>query len=537
MYRFSAALIGSACALSDETSLMQGMKPSQDVTQRDDKSKAISNLMSTATTLLKNGATTDVIEFAQATLSEITTVVLPAITDAHATDQTLVDNTFAMFETALANLEQGTAAIKTLNDAERASSVLHKYCRSEEEKVCYTKRECDYDLYAIWKRFEVEESLLRQLSGHVTDYFCAPDINGTLHIWREGAIQLFPPWIEQKPKVEEVEVEFGLKQPECETKFEALDDKTALCDSYQTKLENDACAHAHFVNRIREEFAVAWNLAISAYQQVVTEVHCLELDRWKEWRTLSTVQCLLDRTTERNGRPCDETTDEIVTEITHCEQIQYDTDISHLLIIYYSIPEVPPSCDSPPWSIIYTPGRCVPQPPHAPCSQEYYAQEYAELWIPPQPEFWGGVNFEEGNSHCNQRQDCVVCPMEPEYHICPYVFGGFGNEMFVMPEAEHECNMATQAQIAHNEWADVAPDALTCQLPVGGWARADGSILRFTGQEMVAIFPDGKQAWKATATCDDTHLVIAIDDMRYIYNLSSDRRTISTPSGTVYNFQ
>jgi hypothetical protein len=538
MYRFSAALVGSVYATLDETSLMQGLKPVQDVTQRNDKSKSIASLMSTATSMLKNGATPDVVEFAQATLTEITSVVLPAITDAHSVDQTLVDHTFAMFEAALVALEQGTQVVKTLSDEERRHSQLHKTCRAEEETVCYTKRECDYDIYAIWRRFIEEETLLRELSGHVETHFCAPDVNGTLQIFRDGAVVLFPPWLEQKPVVETVEVEYGVKHPECETKFITLDEKTATCDAHQTNLESAACTHTHMVNTIREEFSIAWDLAISTYQHVVDEVHCLELDRWKEWRTLSTVQCLLDRTTERNGRPCDETTDEVVDEVTHCEQVQYDTSIDHLRITYYVIPVIPPFCVATPWDIsMSNPGRCVPQVPESPCSAEYFAQEYAELWIPPQPEFWGGVNFEEGNSHCNQRQDCVVCAVEPEIETCTYVFDGFGNEDFILPEPEHECHSATRVQISHGIWTDVAPDAATCQIPVGVWHRSDGLVsLHYDGENAFATQSSSKQIWSGSAYCDDEsdEIVFTFRGHALTYAMSNNRRTLTYSTGWEY---
>jgi len=461
MFRLTlATLASSAFAVSDETSLMQGLKPSQEVTQRNDKSKAITNLMSTATSMLKNGATPDVVEFAQATLTEITSIVLPAITDSHATDQVLVDHTFAMFETALVALELGTEEIKTLSDEERRYSASHKLCRHEEESVCYTKRECDYSIYEIWRRFIEEETTLRQLSAQVETHFCAPDVNGTLQIFRDGAIVLFPPWIEQKPVVERIEVEYDVKHPECETKFVNLDEKTETCDAQQAALEAAACALGQKVKEVREEFSVSWQTAITTYQHVVDEVHCLEIDRWKEWRTLSTVQCLLDRTTERNGRPCDETTDEVVEEVTHCEQVQYDTNIDHLLIVYYRIPEVPPHCVLFPWEIaMANPGRCVPQPPHVPCTPGFIAQEYDELWTPPQPEFFGGINFEEGNSHCNQRPECVMCPVEPEIPICLFIMEGHGNDAFILPVPEDECHFATRAQLAsgHYEGVDVSP--------------------------------------------------------------------------------
>merc|ERR1719389_278497 len=110
MFRLAPLLV-SAAALSDETSLMQGLKPQQ-VNQKDDKSKAISNLLQSATQMLKNGATPDVVDFASITLQEITSVVLPAITNASATDQALVDSTFTMFETALQELSDGNNRVK-----------------------------------------------------------------------------------------------------------------------------------------------------------------------------------------------------------------------------------------------------------------------------------------------------------------------------------------------------------------------------------------------------------------------------------------
>jgi len=450
MFRFAAAvLVSSACA-SDETSLMQGLKPSQDVTQRSDKSKQISSLMATATSMLKNGATPDVVEFAAATLSEITSIVFPAILDAHATDQALVDHTFTMFETALLALEEGTEQIKILSDEERRQSAFHKLCRDEEEGICLTKQICDYDLYAIWRRFIEEESILREYSGHVTSHFCAPDVNGTLQIFRDGAVVLFPPWLEQKPIVETVEVEFGIKRPDCETKYVILDDKTEVCDAYQTALENAACAHGRKVYDVRVSFRDSWQSAVSTYQHVVDEVHCLEIDRWKEWRTLSTVQCLLDRTTERNGRPCDETTDEVVTEVAHCEQVQYDTSVDHLMIVYYTIPEYPPLCHITPWDVaMANPGRCIPRTPETPCNSGFIAQEYAELWTPPQPEFFGGVNFLEGNSHCNQRPECVECVMDHECIMLPVIC--------ILPQPTDECHFATRAQLAsgHYDAVDV----------------------------------------------------------------------------------
>merc|ERR1719443_2010876 len=426
-----------------------GLKPQQVTPQQEDKSKAIANLLQSATNMLKNGVTPDVTDFAEATLTEISGIVLPAITNASATDQALVDSTFTMFATALQELSDGNNRVLAANNQERALSRAHKACRAEEEVKCQEKIQCDYDLWHIWRRFVEEESELRQLSLEIESHFCAEDANGTMWIFRDHSVTLFPPWLEQKPIVEHWEEEYDDLVPHCEHLFTVLDDKTAECDALQLQLERAACTHGNTVQEVRNLFAESWAYAVWTYQRIVDEVHCLEIDRWKEWRTLASVQCLLDRTTERNGRPCDEATDEVTTEVQTCERRQVDESIDHLRIVYHLIPDFPAPCATPPWEAIPAvypwPGRCVPVPPHVPCSGEYIAQEYAELWTPPQPE------FHSENSHCNQRPECEACSHVPEIAVCFSVFGHTG-PWIIYPEPEHECHSATRAQMQIGEF-------------------------------------------------------------------------------------
>jgi len=437
---------------------MQGLKPQQVAPkdEKEDKSKAIANLLQSATSMLKNGATPDVVDFAQATLTEITSTVLPAITDAHAADQQLVDTTFAMFEAALAELEAANNRVLAASNAERALSQQHKACREVEEVKCHAKRQCDAELWCKWTRFVEEESTLRQYSAEIESLFCVEDANGTSWIFRDHAVVLFPPWIEQKPIVEEWEYEYDTKVPICQDYFQELDDKTAECDALQLRLERAACTHYNLVIDVRNTFAQSWAYALGTYVRIMEEVHCLEIDRWKEWRTLSTVQCLLDRTTERNGRPCEETTDEVVTEVARCERVQVDESIDHLRIIYHEVPPVPPFCVLPPWEAVPAvypwPGRCVPEPPQKPCNAGWIAQEYEELWTPPQPEFHAPAECgtgEVGNPHCNPRPECEVCQETPVIQVCYSIYDHTTGGSFWInyPTPEHECSGATQEQM------------------------------------------------------------------------------------------
>jgi hypothetical protein len=354
-----------------------------------------------------------------------------------------------MFEQALAELEAGNNRVTAAHNAERAASQRHKSCRAQEEIECDKKRECDYDLYRIWTRFVEEESTLRQLSLDIDHHFCEPEANGTLWIFRDISVALFPPWIEQKPIVETWEEHYHDKVPVCERQFGVLDDKTAECDAIQLQLERAACSHGNVVAEVRNLFAESWAYAMYTYQRILDEVHCLEIDRWKEWRTLASVQCLLDRTSVRNGRPCDESTDEVVTEVARCEEIQVTESIDHLRIIYHEIPAYPDPCPTPPWEVVPAvypyPGRCVPVPPQVPCSGGYIGQEYAELWTPPQPE------FHSEHSHCNQRPECEACEQVQPLTVCMSVYGHTG-PWIIYPQPEHECSTATRNQLAIGEF-------------------------------------------------------------------------------------
>merc|ERR1719321_63845 len=215
-----------------------------------------------------------------------------------------------------------------------------------------------------------------------------------------------------------------------------MDTTSIACDVYQTDLEAAACAYANKVVLVKNIFYDFWNYQINVYNDLSEEVHCLEIDRWKEWRTLKSVECLLDATSSRNGRPCDEDTDEAAEEITKCETVQHDADIEHLKIVYPHPCVPPPSCKDPTQTV-----GCMPVDPHAPCSDEYEAQEYEGLWEPPKPE------FHSENSHCNPRQECVACDVVPRSTICQ-AFAAHGWSHMHKPEPEDECKQRVSGAAA-----------------------------------------------------------------------------------------
>jgi len=399
-----ACLLGAAHS-NDETSLMQGLKI-KEISRRSRTS--VGSLLESAGTMLKNGATPDVVDFTRATLDEISSTVIPAMADASEADQRLIYEIYAMFEAALLELEEANGEIFSLNLENRQHSIEHKSCRDQEDVRCQEKRECDYDLWDLWKVFVDEEREMRSIQHDVDGHFCA-DKNGTLFSFRAQSVVHFEEFFYQKPRVELAEQGYDTKHPICENHFEVLDEKTEECDGLQFTLEQSSCQIAGKVQRAQNEFDCAWKSALDLYDLTVREVRILQQDRITEFTTLEVVQCLLNRTTERNGRPCEEATDEITVEITHCEHHRTTVNSSWLELIYPIVPPCPavcPSRDS-------VQGRCYPEMPPYPCQAEYVNVEYASLPDVPMPP------FSELNSHCNFRPDCQECQL-PEIAICSH---------------------------------------------------------------------------------------------------------------------
>jgi len=486
------AWLGSAYATTDsavndlEVSLMQGLNPVSKVNHRDENSKSISNLLETAGNLLKNGATPDVVEFTRDILQEIASVIYPSIEDAHNIDQQRVTASWNQFGRVITQMEQAMSEIRLLNAEDTERSDEHKTCRDQEADICTTKVNCDYELHGYWLTFLDEEHEMRSLERTIAEHFCAPDVNGTLATFRAVSQTYFANYLEETTsswngvnyeqwshaenvitnnfESHEASTVYNNFVPQCELHFLALDEKTADCNAKQYHLEDVACQRAVAVRSVRTDYTCAWARALEEYEAIVAQVERLEADRKTECHALSVVECLLTRAQQRNGRPCDEVSDEAERERTVCERsttrndwldfnetirdsgafdhvsADYDAydrnaqeldhfnvtasrhgqghDCDWLDITYPPVPPYPPP----------------PTPPSYPCSPAFVQQEYGNLPAVPQPV------FHHENSHCNQRPDCQACP--------------------AMDEPEETCAMPASA--APVLWTQHLGDAMKC---------------------------------------------------------------------------
>lgn len=316
--------------LDEESSLIQEAAPIK-TTKRD--SKPLAGLLESARGFLTNGVTNDVVTFAQATLDEIANTIIPTLEDESRADRAWMDNEWDRFEVAIATLMTANTIAHQRNDEERTASANHKTCRAEQKVKCDNKRDCEMHLYSLWGTWVTEETELREVHAQIDGHFCVQDsngnyiMNGTLHSFRVQSVPYMESYLEKKQDCDTAETNYDNYVPTCNTKHNELNQKSIDCDGMQTTLETKACNHATQVYTTLQNFHSTWQALHASYQGITDLVYRQTEDRLQEYRTLTIVQCLLNRTREFNGRPCDESTGSVDVQMANCEEAGNNTQI------------------------------------------------------------------------------------------------------------------------------------------------------------------------------------------------------------------
>jgi len=399
------------------------------------KKPAVAALMESAKSFLKNGVTPDVVDFVDATLAEVSGVVIPAIENESITDQAFVMNLHSRFQDILNSLSAGNTEVFQLNAEEQTATVTHQTCRSKslgseasEEHKCIEKRVCEMEAYRLWTVWVTEEEELRQIHASIDGHFCPPGSNGTLHSFRVASVPWMESYMTQKSRVDAAELSYDQHIPTCVTTHSNLDEKSAICNANQVDLEEKACAHASKINDVLTEYYADWAQATSAYQCAVEEIKELERDRHREWITLQVVNCLLQRVHEQNGRPCDTETGDVDEQVTVCEE-SHSLNVCDpaegntiLCLNYPPVPPVPPFCPARDQVL----GECLPVSQPAPCTDAWDHEQYDSLLTVGGDNLraWPTAEYSETNPGCNAWPACSSCaplvaPVTPIIDSCP----------------------------------------------------------------------------------------------------------------------
>merc|ERR1719409_2484364 len=373
-----ATALAAYAANADETSLMQDLvkraasnKLSVDSkTSRQDSTK---KLLDTAVNMIKNGVTPDVITFVDATNQDINEEVLVAIQSEHDIDQAYINGLCQDFL---------NAAQIAVHDSNRlAASEAHHSCRADEAYACAKSRRCEEQLRQKWITVKHEESVMREIHGHIHDEWCihppffAPiedwlshpfnwaqtspypilDLPQDVRDFRHVSVTYFHDYTAQKIITERAWLVYNEKLEECAVLEEAWEATMQPCDAAQITLREHACAHATANRAAREQFGQEWNRITGLFNEAQIAKAANEAARKNEWETLKIVQCLLDHvhssviTSIETGAPCptiDSDPDGVTLAIEDCHIVtrgcDEDSMTAHLCLDWCEPPPIPP---------------------------------------------------------------------------------------------------------------------------------------------------------------------------------------------------
>lgn len=412
--------------LEEESSLIQEAAPVK-TTKRD--VKPLAGLLESARGFLVNGATNDVLVFANQTLAAIRDQIIPALVDEAEADQQWLTNEHARFATVITTLQTANLNINQRNSEERTASSTHQTCRAEEHAACVNKRDCEMELYDLWEDWVVEENELREVHAQIDGHFCVAGANGTLHTFRVNSVPYMQAYLEKKQDCDTAESNYDNKVPLCDATNLALDQKSNECNGALTGangLQGKACSLVKAIYDAQAAFHSEWSTLHASYQGVSDLVYNQTQDRYREFRTLKIVECLLGRTSQMNGRPCDEATDEATTVMTECESVGANLNICteqpNLCITYTAPPSTPDPCADRVTAQDGVGLECIPAPVPW-CGDNRWSGlelEVLALWNWPSPPYTSdnpGCNAGFRGS-CPDPDDCDGVPqiIDTSYH-------------------------------------------------------------------------------------------------------------------------
>jgi hypothetical protein len=335
-----------ASANADQLSLLQDVKKKS----RTGKGDQMSALMESAKNMLKNGADSEATEFATEILADIADTVIPAIVDESRVQQDLILSQWSSLRSLIdVQLPQWMAGINQWTSEVTAASEHHHTCRqAEHDCFCHGedspgdvqfgvfdgacpfsdgKRECEMHLYELWVDWVAAEDALRGTHGHIHDHFCPPGANGTLHSFRVTSETWMDQYVVQKAVVDSTEALYDGYYQTCVDAHNRLDSKSAVCNGYQTVLEEKACSHSRSIHQTLRDFELRYVSIVAEWDALWENIRADELMRHREYKQIKVVECLLGRVQELNGRPCDEESGEMDTELSHCHQYGEDLQV------------------------------------------------------------------------------------------------------------------------------------------------------------------------------------------------------------------
>lgn len=266
---------------------------------KDSRRDSTTRLMETATKMMKNGVTPDVMEFIETTITEVNVNVLGEITREYNTDQDYIDSLLQRLQDASDAIPDASVYIDQVADRTTASD-YHKVCRKVEALKCAECRRCESILLELWDHVKTTETEMRRIHDSIhgewcladdfnphpptpdcwnwpeashwegpetsqsLEPYCVTDVSSQIRDFRQFSVYHFERYAEQLTIVNTAWEAYWAQQILCAECDADLEVKVTECDGKQTDFRAQVCDDAT-QNRIhRRTFGHEWHAVLNA---------------------------------------------------------------------------------------------------------------------------------------------------------------------------------------------------------------------------------------------------------------------------------
>lgn len=324
---------GGSC--QSESATMLQTKKRHDKLSHSQHRKTVEDLHKSTLKLLIEGATLEVVTWAETMTDEIANTVEPAITHSHSVDQTLITNTVSVFQTIKQTYSDDVSELELLQHAHAQNSTRHINCRLTERQDCDAHTACLVEQERLetlkntaHSEFQNAVNAVKHCDADSTEPMHEQEQHHTAYVTKGD--QFFKAW-----------EDYETKRSECNGLKDVLDDRHSTCNDFKTDFEIAACiSHDHYTTTY-DNMVVQWNSQLGQYDTVKNTTGEDALDRQTEWATLAEIKCLLAKVRDRGGKPCDDAEEPGVAEqvVAECNNTARHT--GHLELHYPALPVQP----------------------------------------------------------------------------------------------------------------------------------------------------------------------------------------------------
>jgi hypothetical protein len=346
---------------SAESSSLLQLQHKRPKTRGSQNSAQLTELLQSATQLLKSGATPDVIQFTQDLLTDLRNDILPALTNAHNSDVRLLAEAMDNFVNIESRYEEDMRAVGLLHDEMQKVRDNHNGCRHEQMGHCERAEHCETERKRLEDILVQERGQYKAVMQRIGTQYCVVEHDHTSTEFREFSASSFETYLKDGQEMIEARKAHDTQHETCKGLNEDLKASKQDCDEAKKELEHASCAVHRAQDQGWDDFNTAWSLAAKHLEETKEAVQTLQEHRIAELRGLKQIECVVEELYNRGGKPCDEDANEADEIAANCAAAGRDS--SSLDITF---PEAPVKREA------------EANDPH-PCDPSFLTKEYGHL--------------------------------------------------------------------------------------------------------------------------------------------------------------